>query len=97
MHPGTNQIEFGFIATSTMALAFRRPAALQGRHCVGCPASWVMQGDILSLGNKTTKTPSSPPSSGGQKDAGAVLRQAYQKTVDEKIPDEMLDLLSKLD
>jgi len=56
-----------------------------------------MQGDILSLGNKTTKTPSSPPSSGGQKDAGAVLRQAYQKTVDEKIPDEMLDLLSKLD
>lgn len=56
-----------------------------------------MQGDILSLGNKTTKTPSSPPPVGGEKDAGSALRQAYQKTVDEKIPDEMLDLLSKLD
>ncbi|MDZ7282650.1 NepR family anti-sigma factor [Sphingomonas sanguinis] len=56
-----------------------------------------MQGDILSLGNKTKKTPSSTPEKGGQKDAGSALRQAYQKTVDERIPDEMLDLLSKLD
>lgn len=54
-------------------------------------------GDILSLGNKTKKTPSSTPEKGGQKDAGSALRQAYQKTVDERIPDEMLDLLSKLD
>ena len=56
-----------------------------------------MQGDILSLGNKTKNSPSSPPEKGGQKDAGSALRQAYQKTVDERIPDEMLDLLSKLD
>ncbi|WP_322963191.1 NepR family anti-sigma factor [Sphingomonas fuzhouensis] len=56
-----------------------------------------MQGDILSLGNKTKKTPSSPPQKGGEKDAGQALRQAYQRAVDEKIPDEMLDLLSKLD
>jgi len=55
-----------------------------------------LQGDILSLGNKTKKTPSSAPQKGGEKDAGSALRQAYQKTVDEKIPDEMLDLLSKL-
>ena len=56
-----------------------------------------MQGDILSLGNKTKKTPSSTPVKGVEKDAGSALRQAYQKTVDEKIQDEMLDLLSKLD
>ncbi|MES2451786.1 MAG: NepR family anti-sigma factor [Pseudomonadota bacterium] len=28
---------------------------------------------------------------------GAALRTVYQKTVDETIPPEMLDLLSKLD
>ncbi|WP_332785489.1 NepR family anti-sigma factor [Sphingomonas sp. PB1R3] len=55
-----------------------------------------MQGDILSLGNKTKKTPSAALQKGGEKDAGSALRQAYQKTVDEKIPNEMLDLLSKL-
>lgn len=43
-----------------------------------------MQGDILSLGNKTKKTPSSTPVKGVEKDAGSALRQAYQKTVDEK-------------
>ncbi|MFA6112404.1 MAG: NepR family anti-sigma factor [Sphingomonas sp.] len=28
---------------------------------------------------------------------GAALRTVYQKTVDESVPPEMLDLLSKLD
>jgi len=28
---------------------------------------------------------------------GAALRSVYQRTVDEAIPDEMLDLLGKLD
>jgi hypothetical protein len=28
---------------------------------------------------------------------GAALRSVYQKTVEEAVPDEMLDLLSKLD
>jgi hypothetical protein len=27
---------------------------------------------------------------------GAALRSAYQRTVDENVPDEMLDLLNKL-
>ncbi|MBN3538371.1 MAG: NepR family anti-sigma factor [Sphingomonas pseudosanguinis] len=49
------------------------------------------------MGNKTKKTPSPTPQKGVEKDAGSALRQAYQKTVDEQIPDEMLDLLSKLD
>jgi hypothetical protein len=30
-------------------------------------------------------------------DVGSVLRSAYQQTIDEAIPPEMLDLLSKLD
>ena len=30
-------------------------------------------------------------------DTGAALRSVYQKTIDERIPDEMLDLLGKLD
>jgi len=31
-----------------------------------------------------------------KKDMGAALRSVYEKTVSEKIPDEMLDLLGKL-
>lgn len=31
------------------------------------------------------------------RDTGAALRSIYQKTIDEQIPDEMLDLLGKLD
>ena len=31
------------------------------------------------------------------RDMGAALRTVYQKTVDESIPSEMLDLLGKLD
>ena len=30
------------------------------------------------------------------RDMGSALRSAYQRTVDESVPDEMLDLLSKL-
>jgi hypothetical protein len=34
---------------------------------------------------------------GKDRDMGSALRSVYQKTVDEKIPDEFLDLLGKLD
>lgn len=34
---------------------------------------------------------------GGNDDMGAALRSAYQLTVNETVPDEMLDLLGKLD
>lgn len=74
---------------------------------VCCPSPWVVQGEFLSLGTETKKTtPSSksgqPGDSGQQgadkdRDMGGALRSVYQKAVDEKIPDEMLDLLSKLD
>lgn len=30
------------------------------------------------------------------RDVGAALRSVYQKTVEEKVPDEFLDLLGKL-
>ena len=30
------------------------------------------------------------------RDMGAALRSAYQRTIDESVPDEMLDLLNKL-
>lgn len=33
---------------------------------------------------------------GKDRDMGSALRSAYQKTVDETVPDEMMDLLSKL-
>ena len=33
----------------------------------------------------------------GDRDTGAALRSVYQKTVDEVVPDEMLDLLGRLD
>ena len=31
------------------------------------------------------------------RDTGAALRSIYQRTIEERIPDEMLDLLGKLD
>lgn len=36
------------------------------------------------------------PGSGADRDVGAALRTVYQKTVEEKVPDEFLDLLGKL-
>ena len=41
-----------------------------------------------------TKTPAKVQ--GKDRDMGSALRSAYQKTVDETVPDEMMDLLSKL-
>ena len=36
-------------------------------------------------------------SKGGDAGMGAALRSVYQKTVEESVPDEFLDLLGKLD
>lgn len=40
------------------------------------------------------KTPTKVQSK--DRDMGSALRSAYQRTVDEMVPDEMLDLLNKL-
>jgi hypothetical protein len=59
-----------------------------------------VQGEVLSLGHDTDNTvPASKPAKGPEKDRqmGSALRSVYQKTVDEAIPDDLLDLLGKLD
>ena len=59
-----------------------------------------MQGEILSLGHDTDeKVPAATPIKVQNKDQqmGSALRSVYQKTVDEAIPDDLLDLLGKLD
>lgn len=58
-------------------------------------------GDVFSLGQDTSKTGrSDQPKAKVQnkdRDMGTALRSIYQKTVEESVPDEMLDLLGKLD
>jgi hypothetical protein len=54
----------------------------------------------LSLAeNKNTKPKATPPASKrlSEPQMGQALRSVYQKTVEEAVPDEFLDLLSKLD
>ena len=67
------------------------PVALDARRS-GCG------GTVLSS-DKDKQTPDrkSPAKVHSKdRDMGSALRSAYQKTVDESVPDEMLDLLSKL-
>lgn len=47
-------------------------------------------------GASKPKSPERPRDAQDSRDTGAVLRSAYQQTVEEKIPAEMLDLLNKL-
>ncbi|MBI0476576.1 hypothetical protein D9601_14595 [Sphingomonas sp. MA1305] len=62
------------------------------------------QGDVLDLASdkqqsdkdRNTSSQNSPKVQSKDRDMGAALRSAYQKTVDEHVPDEMLDLLNKL-
>jgi hypothetical protein len=68
-----------------------------------------VQGDALTLSkNPPAETPSGragnsrqssdrTEAAGADRDAGTALRSVYQQTVEEAVPDEMLDLLSKLD
>jgi hypothetical protein len=78
--------------------------------CQGCCNSSA-GGLILRSNQDRSKKPATPKTAGpnmpggtasggrtrGGQDAGAALRSAYQQTVEEAIPAEMLDLLSKLD
>jgi hypothetical protein len=61
----------------------------------------------VAAGNKSEKTgaPSEPAKKGKSKDkasgdrnpvVGEALRSIYQRTIDESVPQEMLDLLGKL-
>ena len=63
------------------------------------------KGKLLKSGttpkNPPVKTPIAKAQSKGgsskDRDMGAALRSVYQKTVDETIPADLLDLLGKLD
>lgn len=48
-----------------------------------------------ATGNKGGKDRGKPRAE--QRDMGLALRSVYQQTVEEKIPDDLLDLLGKLD
>ncbi len=62
--------------------------------------SRMLRGSILRSGDESLKKPQAPRAAKVQskdRDMGAALRTVYQKTVDEAIPPELLDLLGKLD
>ncbi len=53
--------------------------------------------DLASDKDRKTSSKKAPEKGdGSDRDMGAALRSAYQKTIDESVPDEMLDLLNKL-
>jgi hypothetical protein len=62
------------------------------------------RGTALRSGDGSSEKPNTArtPDSGAKvqskdRDMGAALRGVYQRTVDEAIPDDLLDLLGKLD
>ena len=71
---------------------------------VACVASFAWTagppGETFELtSNKDSKkVPTKSPArvQSKDRDMGSALRSAYQKTIEEEVPDEMLDLLSKL-
>jgi hypothetical protein len=56
----------------------------------------VTKPDVKNVGARKRPTPVGKSSSSEDSHVGQVLRTVYQRTVDEAIPSEMLDLLSKL-
>lgn len=56
-------------------------------------------GSALRSGNESLRKPTANQAKVHHKDRdmGAALRTVYQKTVDEEIPADLLDLLGKLD
>lgn len=58
-----------------------------------------MRGTALPDDKEKSRSSARRPSDAApnDRDTGAALRSVYQKTIDEKIPDEMLDLLGQLD
>ena len=58
----------------------------------------MQKGTTLRSGDESSKKPPAARAKVQSKDRdmGAALRSAYQRTIDESVPDEMLDLLNKL-
>ena len=66
------------------------------------PIWWDAQGEELSSSHDATKKPTGKSAAKGGKqqgrsqDMGSALRSVYQRTVEEDVPGEMMDLLGKL-
>ena len=62
-------------------------------------ASGEFRGVVTVLAEKTDRKPSPRKAATKPHDAalGTALRSVYQKTVEERVPDEFLELLGKLD
>jgi hypothetical protein len=97
---GTNEALFGFIGSA------RR---LSGAHGLCCPevlypvcparACRMPRGTKLRSGEDSRKKPPAAKSANGKndRDMGSALRSVYQRAVDEEVPQDLLDLLGKLD
>ena len=91
---GTYRAGFGFPPTRSRpasAARWRRDAAYPFRR--GSTGGMALP-DSKNMTGATDRSATEPPS---DRDTGEALRSIYQKTIDEQIPDEMLDLLGKLD
>jgi hypothetical protein len=97
---GTNETIFCFLLSSRAVCAMDRPD-FSGRIFSGMPGFCrMLRGTTLSSGDESSKMPQASGTAKVQtkdRDMGAALRTVYQKTVEEDIPAEMLDLLGKLD
>ena len=72
-------------------------SSFRERVNIGCGAWRRARGQNLSKSRdeKNSRNPTRGPSR--DRDVGSALKQAYQGTLSEEIPDDLLDLLRKLD
>ena len=93
----------GFLVSSACAAGPQRHAGVGTRFLpIGAGADWcgsASKGEVSVLAEKSDRKPGRRPPAAKADDAamGAALRSVYQKTVEERVPDEFLDLLGKLD
>ena len=93
---GTIEPQFGFTGTS-----YDTAGRFRGVVCVALSArflgSWGKVSDLANDKDSRTAPKRAPAKvQSKDRDMGSALRSAYQKTIEEQVPDEMLDLLNKL-
>lgn len=102
---GTNEIIFGFINSSWAVCAPVRRVLLPERitFLPGFSRPFFRGAILRPSRNSSHDKPEKPArqtrpadNKGKNGEMGAALRSVYQKTVDEAVPREMLDLLGKL-
>jgi len=99
---GTNETIFGFTILSLVVCAPANGCANTVFLLIDAGGSpGRLRGTNLSSDRNSSKEPKRKTAESTRqdrkKDMGAALRSVYEKTVREAIPDEMLDLLGKLD